>query len=105
MQEKNFVNDLTKGMGYGNMDSKQQERLKMTYRSGYVGDKKIIGYNTIEKERETLECKTRGEGCYLPGYFKYQEDDQGRRYRTKFHVVPAHTVSIPILEEESEPKV
>tara|TARA_B100001113_G_scaffold89529_1_gene71622 strand:- start:2127 stop:2441 length:315 start_codon:yes stop_codon:yes gene_type:complete len=104
MQEKNFKIDLTKGMGYGNMDSKQQESRKMEYRSGYVGDKKIIGYNTIEKERETLECKTRGEGCYLPGYFKYQEDDQGRRYRTKFHVVPAHTVSIPILEE-SEPKV
>lgn len=105
MQEKNFQIDLTKGMGYGNMDSKQQESRKMNYRSGYVGDKKIIGYNTIEKERETLECKTRGEGCYLPGYFKYQEDDQGRRYRTKFHVVPAHTVSIPILEGESESKV
>ena len=105
MQEKNFVNDLTKGTGYGNMDSKQQERSEMIYRDGYVGDKKIIGYKQVEKERETLECKTRGEGCYLPGYFKYQEDDQGRRYRTKFHVVPAHTVSIPILEGESESKV
>jgi len=105
MQEKNFVNDLTKGMGYGNMDSKQQERLKMTYVSKEHGHKKIIGRYTVEKERETLECKTRGEGCYLPGYFKYQEDDQGRRYRTKFHVVPAHTVSMPIFEGESRPKV
>ena len=77
----------------------------MQYKEGYVGDKKIVGYYQIEKERETLECTTRGEGCYLPGYFKYKEDDQGRTYRTKFHVVPAHTVSMPILEGESRPKV
>ena len=44
MSKKNFVNDLTKGTGYGNMDSKQQERSEMIYRDGYVGDKKIIGY-------------------------------------------------------------
>lgn len=87
------------------MEYKQRERLKMEYRDGYVGDKKIIGRKSVKVEAHTRECETRGEGCYLPGWFKYKVDAEGRRYRTKFHRVDEHTVSIPILEGESQSKV
>ena len=77
----------------------------MTYISKEHGHKKIVGRYDVEMPAQTLECKTRGEGCYLPGYFKYQEDEQGRRYRTKFHKMTAHTVSMPIFEGETAPKI
>jgi len=93
---------MEEGMAIWSISNRKK---KMTYKSKTLGDKTIVGYTTRTVPRHTVECKSKGEGCYLPGRFTYKKDSEGRKYRTKIHTVTEHILSEPIFEDESVSKV
>lgn len=60
-------------------------------------DKKIVGYKRYTVPTHTRKCEAKG-WCNLPGFFKWEEREDGSLRQQKYHKVLEHEVSEPIFE-------